>query len=47
MTSVLVTGGCGYLGSNVCSFLANQNKYNITVVDSFIQNLKHIYLDYS
>ena len=37
MTTVLVTGGCGFIGSHACVCLLEQN-YNIVVLDSNINS---------
>lgn len=36
-TAVLVTGGCGFIGSNLVATLARDGAYRITVVDDLFQ----------
>ena len=43
MSSVLVTGGAGYIGSNICLILLQQG-YNVIVVDNF-SNSKKVHID--
>ena len=39
MDTVLVTGGCGYIGSHTCISLLNTN-YNILIVDSLVNSFE-------
>ena len=39
MKNVLVTGGAGFVGFNLCKELLNKN-YNITVIDNFSKVIK-------
>jgi len=42
MQNILVTGGSGFIGSNVCKFLV-ENNYKVTVFDNnFRGNLKRL-----
>lgn len=44
--TVLVTGGCGYIGSHTCLELLNTGKYNVVVIDnldnSSLESLKRV-----
>ena len=37
METILVTGGCGYIGSHTCVSLL-ENNYNVLIVDSLINS---------
>ena len=37
METVLVTGGCGYIGSHTCISLIEKN-YNVLIIDSLINS---------
>ena len=39
MDTVLVTGGCGYIGSHTCIALLNSN-YNILIIDSLVNSFE-------
>ena len=39
MKSILVTGGCGFIGSHTCLVLLNAN-YNLLIIDSNINSRK-------
>jgi UDP-glucose 4-epimerase len=41
MTNILVTGGCGYIGSHICVELLKQN-YKIIIIDNLINSSKNI-----
>ena len=34
MKNLLVTGGCGFIGSNFINYIATKNKYNIINYDA-------------
>ncbi len=40
MDTVLITGGCGYIGSHTCVSLI-ENKYNILIIDSHINSFEN------
>ena len=40
MDTVLVTGGCGYIGSHTCISLLNSN-YNVLIIDSLVNSFKN------
>ena len=42
METILVTGGCGFIGSHTCIQLLKDN-YNVLVVDSLINSYKSIF----
>lgn len=47
MQTILVTGGCGFIGSNFIHYMLNQNKYRIVNLDALtysgnLENLKDI-----
>ena len=35
MKKILISGGCGYVGSAICHLL--KNKYDITVIDNLVK----------
>ena len=39
METVLVTGGCGYIGSHTCVSLL-ENNHNVLIIDSLINSSK-------
>ena len=39
METVLVTGGCGYIGSHTCVSLL-ENNHNVLIIDSLINSYK-------
>ena len=39
METVLVTGGCGYIGSHTCVSLL-EHKYNLLLLDSLVNSSK-------
>lgn len=45
----MVTGGAGFLGTNLCSFLLSATDYNVLCVDNFLtgsrENIKHMLPD--
>ena len=41
MDTVLVTGGCGYIGSHTCISLLNNN-YNILIIDSLVNSFNNL-----
>ena len=43
METILVTGGCGYIGSHTCISLLEKN-YNVLVIDSLINSHKDNYI---
>ena len=42
MDTVLVTGGCGYIGSHTCIALLNSN-YNILIIDSLVNSFDNTF----
>ena len=42
MKTVLVTGGCGYIGSHTCISLIKSG-YNVVIIDSLINSYKNSY----
>ena len=44
MKNVLVTGGCGFIGSNFVEYLANKEEYHIVVLDklTYAGNIKNL-----
>ncbi|WP_051429992.1 UDP-glucose 4-epimerase GalE [Lebetimonas sp. JH292] len=40
LTSILVTGGAGYIGSHVVKLLLENSDYNVTVIDSLVTGFK-------
>ena len=42
METILVTGGCGYIGSHTCVTLL-ENNFNILIIDSLINSYKDIF----
>ena len=43
METVLVTGGCGYIGSHTCVCLVKKG-FNIVIIDSLVNSYKSSYL---
>ena len=41
MDTVLVTGGCGYIGSHTCISLLNNN-YNVLILDSLVNSFNNV-----
>ena len=41
MKNVLITGGAGYIGSNVANLLVDKD-YNVTIIDSLIMGNKNL-----
>lgn len=41
MTNIIVTGGCGFIGSNICEFL-KKKKFNVISVDNLSKNYSKI-----
>lgn len=39
--NVLVTGGAGTVGSNLCEYLLSQEKYNVICVDNYFSGIEH------
>ena len=44
MDTVLVTGGCGFIGSHTCISLINEN-YNILIIDSLINSFEENFVN--
>ena len=42
MDTVLVTGGCGYIGSHTCISLLNNN-YNVLIIDSLVNSFNKLH----
>ena len=42
MTNILVTGGCGFIGSNLVDMLVKDPDNNVVVVDSLVTGKKKI-----
>ena len=40
MTNILVTGGCGFIGSNLVDMLVKDPDNNVVVVDSLVTGKK-------
>ena len=43
METILVTGGCGYIGSHTCIKLL-ENNYNLLLIDSLVNSSRDILL---
>jgi UDP-glucose 4-epimerase len=41
MKNILITGGAGYIGSNVANLLVDRD-YNVTIIDSLITGNKNL-----
>jgi len=44
MSRILVTGGCGFIGANLCEYLLSKEGYELCVIDDFFTGRKD-YLD--
>ena len=42
METILVTGGCGFVGSHTCTKLI-QSKFNVLIIDSLVNSYKDIF----
>ena len=42
METILVTGGCGFIGSHTCTKLINEN-FDILIIDSLVNSYKNIF----
>ena len=42
METILVTGGCGFIGSHTCTKLINEN-FNVLIIDSLVNSYKDIF----
>lgn len=45
--NILITGGCGYLASTLLNYIADNNKFKVTVLDNFTYNQYHVPLSFS
>ena len=49
MKTIIVTGGAGFIGSNLCEILTNDNNNNVICVDNLltgnIKNIEHLLIN--